>query len=60
MEILLHDILSMKKPHPCGGRTWEVLRTGADLKLRCTTCGHELLQPRHKIIPNIRAIERKP
>ncbi len=58
MELLLHDILTLKKPHPCGGLRWEVLRTGADLKLRCTTCGHELLLPRHKLIPRIRRVER--
>lgn len=28
-----------KKKHACGGKTWEVLRTGADIKLKCATCG---------------------
>ena len=32
------DTIRTKKPHPCGGDTWLVLRTGADIKLRCTTC----------------------
>ena len=36
MDLKLHDIVEMKKEHPCGSRRWEVLRVGMDLKLRCT------------------------
>ena len=36
MEIQVGDILVMKKPHPCGASRWLVLRTGADLRLRCS------------------------
>ena len=60
MEILLGDILVMKKTHPCGEKRWEVLRTGADIRMRCLGCGHELMLPRHKIAKNIRSIDRKP
>ena len=35
----LHEKLTMKKPHPCGGKEWEIVRIGADLKLQCLTCG---------------------
>ncbi len=56
MEIYLNDILTMKKPHPCGSKTWTVLRTGADLKIKCTGCGHEVMQPRFKIQKNIKSI----
>ena len=35
----LNDILTLKKPHPCGGREWKIVRLGADVKLQCTTCG---------------------
>lgn len=59
MDIRLKDILVMKKPHPCGSNNWEVLRTGADFRLRCMGCGHELMIPRHKAEKNIRKIERK-
>ena len=58
MEIRLKDILVMKKAHPCGDKRWLVLRTGADLRLRCLGCGHEVMLPRFKIEKNIRAIER--
>ena len=58
MDIRLQDILVMKKAHPCGSDRWLVLRTGADLKLRCLGCGHELMIPRFKIEKNIRSIQR--
>ena len=35
----LNDILVLKKAHPCGGSDWKVVRLGADVKLRCLTCG---------------------
>ena len=31
--------LTMKKVHPCGGTSWEIVRVGADIKLQCKTCG---------------------
>ena len=59
MDIRLNDILVMKKPHPCGEKRWLVLRTGADFRLRCLGCGHEVMTPRHKAEKNIRTVERK-
>ena len=58
MEIQVGDILVMKKPHPCGASRWLVLRTGADLRLRCTGCGHEFMKPRFQILPRVRSVER--
>lgn len=59
MDIQLKDILVMKKAHPCGSDRWVVLRTGADLRLRCLGCGHELMLPRFKIEKNIRSVLRE-
>ena len=59
MDIQLGDILTMKKAHPCGQKQWRVLRTGADLRLKCLACGHEIMQPRFKIEKNIRSVERE-
>lgn len=56
MDIQVGDILRMKKQHPCGSSEWTVLRTGADLKLRCTGCGHELMGPRSKFEKNVKQI----
>lgn len=58
MDIQILDILEMKKAHPCGEKRWLVLRTGADFRLRCLGCGHEIMVPRHKAEKNIRKIEK--
>lgn len=58
MEIRLNDILIMKKAHPCGSNRWLVLRIGADFRMRCLGCGHELMTPRFKAEKNIRSVER--
>ena len=58
MDIRVGDVLAMKKTHPCGEVRWLVLRTGADLRLRCMGCGHELVTPRFNAEKNIRNILR--
>ena len=58
MDIHVGDILTMKKQHPCGEKRWEVLRIGADFKLRCRGCGREVRGPRSKCEKNVRNIER--
>ena len=59
MDVRLNDILVMKKAHPCGSKEWMVLRTGADFRLRCKGCGHEVMQPRFKFEKNIKQILRE-
>ncbi len=39
MVLKVGDRIKAKKPHACGGKEWEVMRTGADVKLKCATCG---------------------
>ena len=58
MDIQVNDILVMKKTHPCGSDRWLVLRTGADFRLRCLKCGHELMTPRFKAEKNIRSVQK--
>ena len=58
MDVRIKDILTMKKAHPCGEKRWLVLRTGADFRLRCLGCGHEMMVPRFKAEKAIRSIER--
>ena len=58
MDIRVGDVLSMKKAHPCGEKRWLVLRTGADFRLRCMGCGHEVMLPRFKAEKNIRDVHR--
>ena len=54
MDLRLHDVLELKKEHPCGSKRWQVLRVGMDIKLRCLG-----MQPRRKIEKMIRRIVPK-
>lgn len=44
----LGDIVQMKKQHPCGSYEWEVIRLGADIKIKCVGCGRLVMLPRVK------------
>ncbi|MGI8826317.1 MAG: DUF951 domain-containing protein [Chloroflexota bacterium] len=46
VEFRIGDVVQLRKPHPCGGYVWTVVRLGADIGLSCTTCGHRILLPR--------------
>ena len=59
MDVRVGDLLEMKKKHPCGAETFSVLRVGADFRIRCTGCGHELMAPRSRIEKNIKRIRRE-
>ena len=59
MELNLHDILELKKEHPCGSKQWEILRVGLDIKLRCLGCNHEMMLPRRKVEKSIKRIISK-
>lgn len=56
MDIQVGDVLQMKKAHPCGGKEWQVLRVGMDFRLRCLTCGRELMIVRGKAEKNVKKI----
>ena len=38
-EYKLGSIVTMKKEHPCGTNEWEIVRLGADIKIKCVNCG---------------------
>lgn len=56
MKLNVGDVVRMRKPHPCGGFEWVVVRIGADLGLKCRTCGRRILEPRSKIEKRIKTI----
>ena len=58
MDIQPGDIITMKKGHPCGSKEWEVLRIGADFRLKCMGCGHQIMIPRVKAEKGIKNIKR--
>jgi hypothetical protein len=45
-ELLLGDVVRLRRAHPCGGRTWLVDRLGADIGIRCETCRRHVLVER--------------
>ena len=49
LELSLGDIVRLRKPHPCGGYDWEVVRLGADIGIRCLTCQHKVLLERRDL-----------
>ena len=56
MNVSVGDKVEMKKPHPCGGSVFSVLRVGMDFKLKCLSCGHEVMLPRRKAEKGIKKI----
>jgi hypothetical protein len=46
----------MKKQHPCGSYEWEVLRLGADIKIKCVGCGRLVMLPRSKFQKGVKKI----
>ena len=59
MDFELNDIIKMKKPHPCGSQEWEILRVGADFRLKCMGCGHQVMVARKLVEKNVRGIRKK-
>lgn len=55
-KIAVGDLLEMKKPHPCGSKTFQVLRIGTDVRIQCTGCGRDLTLERVKLEKSIKKI----
>lgn len=49
-------VVRLRKPHPCGGSEWEVLRGGVDIKVRCLTCDRIVTVPRQKFTRRIKEL----
>ncbi len=54
------DTLEMKKQHPCGAKEFEVLRTGAQVRVRCVGCGRDMVLDRIKLEKAIRKVRTAP
>ena len=59
MDINVGDVLKLKKQHTCGSREWEVLRVGADFRLKCLGCGHQIMIARKLLEKNVKEIVEK-
>jgi hypothetical protein len=52
----LGDIVEMKKTHPCGSKNWEIVRLGADIKIKCLGCGRIVMLPRIKFDSGVKKV----
>ncbi len=50
------DIVETRKVHPCGSKEWEVIRVGADFKIKCTGCGRVVMLPRVKFEKSVKKV----
>lgn len=56
MEFQVGDIVRLKKQHPCGSHEWEILRVGADFRLKCLGCAHQIMIARKIVEKNTKEI----
>ncbi|MFA0814733.1 MAG: DUF951 domain-containing protein [Anaerofustis sp.] len=52
----IYDHVIMKKQHPCGSNEWEIIRMGADIKIKCVQCERIVMLPRGKFEKGIKKI----
>ena len=58
MNYEVGDVVTLKKQHPCGSREWEVLRVGADFRLKCLGCSHQVMMARKLVEKNTKALKK--
>ena len=61
MEYKVGDIVITKKTHPCASKSdrWEIIRVGADIKIKCLGCGNIIMLSRYKFEKSVKKIEQK-
>jgi len=55
-KIDIGTVVTMKKGHPCGSNEWEIVRLGADLKIKCVNCGRLIMMPRIEFNKKVKKI----
>jgi len=60
MDIQVGNIVKLKKQHPCGSHEWEVLRIGADFRIKCLGCEHQIMIPRKTLEKSVKEIRKNP
>ncbi len=56
----IDDVVRLRKPHPCGSFDWTVVRIGADIGIRCLTCGRKVLLPRRTLEKRLKTFVERP
>jgi hypothetical protein len=58
-DLQIDDVVRLRKPHPCGGYEWKIVRLGADIGLECLRCGRRVLLPRRVLARRIKTLNPK-
>ena len=56
MQLFLGDLVQMRKTHPCGSDRWTIVRTGADIKIKCEGCGRVVMLDRPEFEKRVRKV----
>ena len=59
IDFRMDDVVRLRKPHPCGGYEWTVVRLGADIGLRCLSCKHRVLLDRRTLEKRLKTFVRR-
>lgn len=59
MDYQVGAIVKLKKKHPCGSFEWKILRVGADFRLECMGCGHQIMIARKLVEKNTKGIREE-
>jgi hypothetical protein len=54
LEVVIGDIVELRKVHPCGSKEWTVTGLGADIRMRCNGCSRRILLPRRTLEKRLR------
>jgi hypothetical protein len=55
-DLQVNDVVRLRKPHPCGGYEWKIVRLGADIGLECLRCQRRVLLPRRELAHRLKTI----
>ena len=58
-DLRLGDVVHLRKPHPCGGSDWEVVRLGADIRIRCLGCDRLVMLTRSELVKRTKRVSSK-
>lgn len=53
-KFVLGECVQLKKKHPCGSDEWEIIRLGADIKIKCLGCGRLVMLSRSQLEKKIK------
>lgn len=57
-QVDVGDLVTLRKPHPCGSYEWVVTRIGTDIGLKCVGCGRRVMLPRGVFNKRVKQIHR--